>query len=199
MSSVGFVFEPTPLFSVGLDWWSIKREGTIQILSLTQLVDNFSLLRDRFSYAADGTLERIDQRWVNAGETETSGIEVNLKSSFNAMGARWTAGLEGTYLLKKRSRVLPTVPYGPSEIGQFSFAGDLGLRWKHNAAINYRRGDWSASFSQLYRAGYSDQVLPGVSSGRVSPPDWAGAFQLRNTPALIMAATAVVAANFFQR
>jgi iron complex outermembrane receptor protein len=172
MSSVGFVFEPTPLFSVGLDWWSIKREGTIQILSLTQLVDNFSLLRDRFSYAADGTLERIDQRWVNAGETETSGVEVNLKSSFNAMGARWTAGLEGTYLLKKRSRVLPTVPYGPSEIGQFSFAGDLGLRWKHNAAINYRRGDWSATFSQLYRAGYSDQVLPGVSSGRVSPPDW---------------------------
>ena len=172
MSSVGFVFEPTPLFSVGLDWWSIKREGTIQILSLTQLVDNFSLLRDRFTYATDGTLERIDQRWVNAGETETSGVEVNLKSSFNAMGARWTAGLEGTYLLKKRSRVLPTVAYGPSEIGQFSFAGDLGLRWKHNAAINYRRGDWSATFSQLYRAGYSDQVLPGVSSGRVSPPDW---------------------------
>ena len=172
MSSVGFVFEPTPLFSVGLDWWSIKREGTIQILSLTQLVDNFSLLRDRFTYATDGTLERIDQRWVNAGETETSGVEVNLKSSFNAMGARWTAGLEGTYLLKKRSRVLPTVAYGPSEIGQFSFAGDLGLRWKHNAAINYRRGDWSATFSQLYRAGYNDQVLPGVSSGRVSPPDW---------------------------
>ncbi|MFM7506197.1 MAG: TonB-dependent receptor domain-containing protein [Rubrivivax sp.] len=172
MSSVGFVFEPTPLFSVGLDWWSIKREGTIQILSLTQLVDNFSLLRSRFSYAADGTLERIDQRWVNAGETETSGVELTLKSSFNAMGARWTAGLEGTYLLKKRSRVLPTVPYGPSEIGQFSFAGDLGLRWKHNAAINYRRGDWSATFSQLYRAGYNDQVLPGVSSGRVSPPDW---------------------------
>jgi iron complex outermembrane receptor protein len=172
MSSVGFVFEPTPLFSVGLDWWSIKREGTIQILSLTQLVDNFSLLRDRFTYATDGTLERIDQRWVNAGETETSGVEVNLKSSFKAMGARWTAGLEGTYLLKKRSRVLPTVAYGPSEIGQFSFAGDLGLRWKHNAAINYRRGDWSATFSQLYRAGYNDQVLPGVSSGRVSPPDW---------------------------
>ncbi|MFN9746525.1 MAG: TonB-dependent receptor domain-containing protein, partial [Betaproteobacteria bacterium] len=172
MSSVGFVFEPTPLFSVGLDWWSIKREGTIQILSLTQLVDNFTLLRDRFTYAADGTLERIDQRWVNAGETETSGVEVNLKSSFNAMGARWTAGLEGTYLLKKRSRVLPTVAFGPSEIGQFSFAGDLGLRWKHNAAINYRRGDWSATFSQLYRAGYNDQVLPGVSSGRVSPPDW---------------------------
>jgi iron complex outermembrane receptor protein len=172
MSSVGFVWEPMAAFSVGLDWWSIKREGTIQILSLTQLVDNFSLLRDRFAFAADGSLLSIDQRWVNAGETETSGVEVSLKSSFAAMGARWTAALEGTYLLKKRSRVLPTVPFGASEIGQFSFAGDLGLRWKHNAAIGYKRGDWSATFSQLFRAGYNDQVLPGVSSGRVSPPDW---------------------------
>jgi iron complex outermembrane receptor protein len=135
-------------------------------------VDNFSLLRDRFAFAADGSLLSIDQRWVNAGETETSGVEVSLKSSFSAMGARWTAALEGTYLLKKRSRVLPTVPFGASEIGQFSFAGDLGLRWKHNAAIGYKRGDWSATFSQLFRAGYNDQVLPGVSSGRVSPPDW---------------------------
>jgi iron complex outermembrane receptor protein len=172
MASVGFVFEPSPLFSIGLDWWSIQREGTIQILSLQQLVDNFNLLRNRFAYQLDGTLGAIDQRWVNAGETQTEGVEVSLKSSFNAMGARWTAGLEGTYLLKKRSRVLPTVPFGPSEIGQFSFAGDLGLRWKHNAAITYQRGDWTATFSQLYRAGYNDQVLPGVSSGRVSPPDW---------------------------
>jgi iron complex outermembrane receptor protein len=171
MSSVGFVWEPMPAFSIGMDWWSIKREGTIQILSLNQLVDNFSLLRDRFFYAPDGTLAAIDQRWVNAGETETSGIEVNLKSNIDAFGARWTTSLEGTYLLKKRSRVLPTVPFGPSEIGVYSFAGDLGLRWKHNASITYKRGDWSSTFSQFYAAGYADQVLPGVASGRVTPPE----------------------------
>jgi len=171
MSSLGFVYEPSPVFSVGMDWWTIQREGTIQILSLNQLVDNFALLRDRFAYAADGTLAAIDQRWVNAGETETSGIEVNLKSHFDALGARWTASLEGTYLLKKRSRVLPTVPFGPSEIGLYSFAGDLGLRWKHTAALTYKRGDLSTTLSQSYSAGYLDQVLPGVSSGRVSPPD----------------------------
>ncbi len=172
MASVGFVFEPMPALSVGLDWWNIEREGTIQILSLTQLVDNFNLLRERFFYAADGTLAAIDQRWVNAGETQTSGIEVSLRSNFEAMGARWTAGLDGTYLLKKRSRVLPTVDFGPSEIGQFSFAGDLGLRWKHTVSLNYRRGDWSATLWQRYASGYNDQVLPGVASGRVTPPDW---------------------------
>jgi iron complex outermembrane receptor protein len=57
-------------------------------------------------------------------------------------------------------------------VGRFTFAGDLGLRWKHNANIGVRFGDWSTSLSQLYRAGYNDQVLPGVRTGTVSPPNW---------------------------
>jgi iron complex outermembrane receptor protein len=171
LSSVGFIWEPTNNFSVGMDWWSIQREGTIQILSLTQLIDNFRLFPERFIRDAGGRLIAVDQRWANAGETETEGVEVTLRGSMNAMGARWTAGLEGTYLTKKRSRVVPTAPWGPSEIGQFSYAGDLGLRWKHTASLNYRRGDWQGLVSQTYRSGYNNQVLPGVTSGAVSPPD----------------------------
>jgi iron complex outermembrane receptor protein len=160
-----------PQFSFGMDWWSIERTGTIQILSLTQLIDNYSFFPERFLRDSTGRLTAVDQRWVNAGSSETEGLEFNARAGFDAAGARWTAALDGTYLLKKRSRVVPGVPYGPSEIGQFSFAGDLGLRWKHNASLTYRRGDWSATISQLYRGRYNDQVLPGVAAGRVNPPD----------------------------
>ena len=172
MASLGFIWEPAANLSIGMDWWSIKREGTIQLLSLTQLVDNYGLLPERFARAPNGTLVAIDQRWINAGETVTEGVEVNLRGGFDGMGARWTAGLDGTYLLTKKSRVLPSVDFGASEIGQFSFAGDLGLRWKHVAFLTYKRADWSSTLSQVFRSGYDDQVLPGVSSGRVSPPDW---------------------------
>ncbi len=172
MASLGFIWEPAANLSIGMDWWSIKREGTIQLLSLTQLVDNYGLLTERFARAPDGTLVAIDQRWINAGETVTEGVEVNLRGGFDGMGARWTAGLDGTYLLTKKSRVLPSVDFGASEIGAFSFAGDLGLRWKHVAFLTYKRADWSSTLSQVFRSGYDDQVLPGVSSGRVSPPDW---------------------------
>jgi iron complex outermembrane receptor protein len=172
MSSVGFIWEPVNNLSIGLDWWSIKREGTIQILSLTQLIDNYALFPERFIRNAQGTLVAVDQRWVNAGETETEGVEVNLRGAFNAMGARFNAGLDGTYLLKKRSRVVPSASFGPSEIGQFSFAGDLGLRWKHSAFVTYTRGEWSSTLSQTFRSGYNDQVLPGVAAGRISPPNW---------------------------
>ena len=172
LASAGFIWEPTGNFSVGMDWWTIRREGTIQILSLQQLIDNYRLFPERFIRDAGGKLIAVDQRWINAGETETSGVEVTLRGGFSAMGARWTAGLDGTYLLKKRSRVVPTAAWSASEVGQFSFAGDLGLRWKHGAYLDYARGPWSGRLSQVYRSGYNDQVLPGVAAGAVSPPDW---------------------------
>lgn len=172
MSSVGFVWEPNANLSIGVDWWGIERTGTITILSLQQLIDNYRFFPERFIRDASGRLIAVDQRWVNSGSSQTEGIEVSLRGSFNAMGARWTAGMEGTYLTKKRSRLVPGVDYGPSEIGQFSFAGDLGLRWKHSAWLTYTRGPWSTTLSQIYRSGYNDQVLPGVAAGRVNPPDW---------------------------
>lgn len=95
-----------------------------------------------------------------------------MRGGFNAMGANWTAGLDGTYLIKKRSRVIASAPFGASEVGQFTFAGDLGLRWKHNAFVTYKRGNWSSTVSQIYRSGYNDQVLPGVATGLVTPPNW---------------------------
>jgi iron complex outermembrane receptor protein len=172
MASVGLIWEPTANLSVGLDWWTIRREGTIQILSLTQLIDNYKLFPERFIRDAAGKITAVDQRWINAGETETSGLEVTLRGGFSALNAKWTTGLDGTYLLKKRSRVVPSAPWSASEIGQFSFAGDLGLRWKHSAFVSYARGAWSGTLSQIYRSGYNDQVLPGVAAGAVTPPDW---------------------------
>ena len=172
MSSLGVVIEPTENFSISFDWWKVQRENQLRVLSLQQIVDNFALFPDRFARDASGTLVAVDQRWVNSGDTVTEGVEVSLRSGFNAMGARWTAGLDGTYLLRKKSRVVSSMPYGDSEVGKFTLAGDLGLRWKHTAFVTYKRGTWSSTLSQTFRSGYNDQVLPGVSSGLVTPPDW---------------------------
>jgi iron complex outermembrane receptor protein len=81
----------------------------------------------------------------------------------------WAAGLDGSYLLKKKNRPVAGAPYGASEVGSFTFTGDLGLKWKHTAYASYRQGNWSALFQNVYRRGYQDQVLPGVANGRVTP------------------------------
>jgi iron complex outermembrane recepter protein len=170
-ATVGIVIEPIPNLSMTLDWWRINKTDTIQILELQQLIDNIGIFGDRFIRNADGALVAVDQRWVNAGETITEGLELGLRGNGKVMSGRWSAGLDGTYLIQKKSKVVANVPFGPSEIGVFTFSGDLGLRWKHNAFVTYNEGPWTGSFSQNFRKGYTNQELPGVTSGVVSPPN----------------------------
>ena len=114
----------------------------------------------------------MDQRWVNTGASVTRGVEVNAALNGKLMSGTYTAGIDGTYLLKKNSQLLANSTPGASELGVFTFTGDLGLRWKNTAFFTYKQGNWSTTVSQLYRAGYKDQVLPGVANGKVVPPDW---------------------------
>ena len=170
-SSFGMVFEPADGFNMSIDWWRINRTGTLQILTLQQLAANYATFQARYVRDAAGNLVSIDQRWVNAGESKTQGLDLTMSLRGEAWGGSWRAGLDGTKILEKRSRIAPSLPFGPSEVGAFTFAGDLGLEWKHNAYFNFTRGDWSASLSQIYRSGYTNQELPGVTAGIVSPPD----------------------------
>ena len=168
--SFGMVFEPLDDFTMSVDWWRLNRTGTLQILTLQQLASNYSTFQDRYVRDTAGNLVSIDQRWINAGETNTQGIDLTLALRGDAWGGQWRAGLDGSKILEKRSRIAPSLPFGPSEVGIFTFAGDLGLDWKHSAYLSFRKGDWTGTLSQIYRSGYTNQELPGVTSGVVSPP-----------------------------
>jgi iron complex outermembrane receptor protein len=169
--SLGVVFEPSRNFSASLDWWMVNRSGTIQVLTLDQLLTNYDALQERFIRNSSGQLLAIENTWVNAGETKTQGLEVALRGRFDLAGGEIRAGLDGTYLLQKKEKVVPTAAF-EDRIGVFSFSGDLGLRWKHNAFVSYSVDDWNFTFSQIFRNGYKNQKLPGVANGAVSPPDF---------------------------
>ena len=51
-----------------------------------------------------------------------------------------------------------------SLIGIFTFTGDLGLRWKHNAFISYRNDDWNVTLTQIFRNGYRNFALPASAT-----------------------------------
>ncbi len=170
--SSGFVWAINNDFSVGADWWTIRKEGTIQSLSVSQLIANYALFPQAFIRNPAGTLVTIDTRWVNAGETITRGVDVNASASGKVGAGKWTAKMEGTYLLDRRSRLLTSAPMGASEIAQFTRTGDLSLRWKHTLVGTYTEGNWTGTVSQFYSSGYKDAVLPGVANGSVVPPNW---------------------------
>jgi len=179
----GFVWAPNNNFSVGADLWSIRKTGTIQSINLSTLVANYTLFPQNFIRDTAGNLTYIDQRWVNAGESITKGVDINVQGGGRVGAGTWGVRLEGSYLLEKKSRLIASAPMGDSEIGVFTRTGDLGLRWKHSLTGSYTQGPWTGTLTQLYRSGYKDAVLPGVANGSVTPPDWTpdvAAYQLFN-------------------
>jgi iron complex outermembrane receptor protein len=157
--SVGVVFQPSRKFSASLDYWSIAVDDVIGALDIRQLLDNAQFFPDRI-VRTNGIITLLDLRADNIGSRRTRGLELSLRGGVDALGGIVTAGLDGTYLLRKEEKLFPTAAYS-DQIGIFTFAGDLGLRWKHNAFVSFERDRLSLTLSQLYRHGYQNQALPG--------------------------------------
>jgi iron complex outermembrane receptor protein len=165
-ASAGVVFQPSRNFSASVDYWTISVDDTIGALTLRQLLDNIAFFPERI-LRVNGIITGADLRSDNIGSRRTRGLEIVLRGGIDAFGGSISAGLDGTYLIKKREKFLPSAPFGPSLIGRFTFAGDLGLRWKHNAFVTYRKDDLTLSVSQIFRNGYKNQALPGIANGTV--------------------------------
>ncbi|MDT9011804.1 TonB-dependent receptor [Novosphingobium sp. APW14] len=165
--SLGAVLRPAPKWSASADFWVINVEDTIQTLTLRQLIDNASTFPEKFIRDASGNVTQIDQRWINAGARQTRGIEFALRGGFDLGGSSAVnMGFDGTLLLRKLEKVAPSLAF-TSQLGVFSYAGDLGLKWKHNAWVNWSNDDWSATLTQVFRGTYANQKLPGIAAGTV--------------------------------
>ncbi len=171
-ASLGIVFEPIARTSFNADLWEIRKEDTIYSFDLATMVANYDLFQSSFLRNSAGALVAVDQRWINAGERITRGLELGARTGGTWEGNVWGLGIDGSRLLEKKSRATKNAAFGPSEVGMFSLIGDLGLKWKHTAYLSAKRGNWSGLLQNVYRAGYKDQVLPGVASGRIVPSNY---------------------------
>lgn len=172
MTNIGVVWQPVAEFSASLDWWDIKREGTIQSLTLATILANYTLFPGNFIRDANDNITFIDTRWVNAGETVTKGLELSLAGHLPLGPGRFSAKLDGTYLLEKKSRVVKSAPFGDSELGRFTRSSDLGIRWKHVATFSYSQGVWTGSLTNQYTHGYYGYVPPGIANGTYTASQW---------------------------
>ncbi len=168
----GVVLRPAPGWSFSADYWSINVDGTIQILTLRQLIDNASLFPERFIRDSSGNVTQIDQTWLNAGARQTRGMEFAFRGGFDlGAGSRISLGADATLLMRKLEKVSPVASFA-NQLGVFSYAGDLGVKWKHNAWINWANDKVSLTLTQIFRGSYANQKLPGIASGAVTRPDF---------------------------
>ncbi|UVO54616.1 TonB-dependent receptor domain-containing protein [Sphingomonas sp. SUN039] len=169
--SLGVVFQPARRFSASFDFWSIDVDNVIGALTIQQLLANQALFPNRI-FRTGGIITALDLRNDNIGSRRTQGLEVSLRGGVEAFGGVLSAGLDGTYMLKRRERFLANTAFGPSLIGVFTYTGDLALKWKHNAFITWANDTATFSVSQIYRDGYTNQALPGIAAGTVVRPDY---------------------------
>ncbi|GBF56886.1 vitamin B12 transporter BtuB [Candidatus Phycosocius bacilliformis] len=172
--SLGFVLNFAGNATASVDWWRIERTGTIATLTRTQLQQNYNDFADKFVRdPASGRIVEIDRRILNAGGSLMEGMEISLRNSGEFMGTKWVAALDGTHIINRQSKLLPSAAYGPNEVDKWTRFQDLTLSWRHNAYVTLTRGDWSATFSQSYRPSYLDNAsYLGIASGVFVPADY---------------------------
>ena len=140
------------------------------MLPLQTLFTNYSIFTDRFIRDANGVLTTVDQSFSNSGTTRTRGIDFTARASFDVAQGTLAAGIDGTYLVKKDEQVNAAATV-IDQLGVYSLASDLGLKWKYNAFVAYNNSGWTVALTQIFRDGYKNQVLPGVAAGTFDPPN----------------------------
>lgn len=169
--TIGAVFSPTNWITANVDLWQIKRTDRIYELTPQQVIANYTQFPDSLVRGTNGRLDGpggyIRAGFVNADGDITRGVDLGVQARGTIGGARWSAGIDGTYIDSFRSRIFVTQPYVETA-GQWN-SRDLFVRWKHQAQFTYTRGPWSATVSQSFTSGYKDQVPAGVVPAGFNP------------------------------
>lgn len=155
--SAGVVYAPSTAWSVGLDYWNIRKKDVISTLGEQIIVespdkyDGTYIERD-----ADGFITNILLQKENQGELRTSGIDLSL--SLRGREAGWgRLGLDvsGTYILEYDRQFGPLEPFR-SNLGVF-LNDQVIQRWRHRIGLNWDRGPVGLTLSNSYSSSYRDQ------------------------------------------
>ena len=163
-TTLGFLFEPTKNFSLGVDAFIVQIKDVIRTG-----ISTATILGDPVKYASYirrgppdgnpsgvGPIIGIEQSLTNLGKTNVGGIDVDIKGRIiNTPENKVTLRLNGTYMTRYDQQNLDgtysTAINRPAAIGI-----GVVLRWRHTASATWETGPWVASVSENYQVGYDD-------------------------------------------
>jgi iron complex outermembrane recepter protein len=163
--SVGAAFSPIKSVTATIDMWEIRRTDKIYALTPQEVIANYTLFPDSLVRGADGRLDGVGgyirAGLINAAGDVTRGIDLSLESSMAAAGGRFTAKLDGTYMIEHKEKRLANEDFNPN-IGVGLWSTDtIFPRWKHNLSLGYDQGPWNVTLSQSYTHSYKDELPYG--------------------------------------
>jgi len=170
--SFGVVYSPMQQLNIALDWWEIERTHTIRSAPRDVLIQYYDLFSDNWIRDANGEVVAIDRRYINSGGSLMRGLELDANLSGEVAGGRLSVNLNGSYIQDFQTKALEALPYSQNLVGRYVRYYNLPLRWKHTLNLNYTRGKWSHTLSQIHRDGYYDELPASVANGSYIPAGW---------------------------
>ncbi|GGX85103.1 TonB-dependent receptor [Massilia dura] len=156
--SIGAVIEPIPALTLTVDYWDIRLRDKIGALPEQTIFGDFAKYRDRFLRFPDGSPNAILDLNENLGKVKTDGVDVSLTARTpNQSWGALSFTLDGTWV--------HSYEYQNERDGEFvqnvgRYADNFVVfRWRHNAALTWRGGPWSATIAHNFKTRYDDQNL----------------------------------------
>jgi outer membrane receptor protein involved in Fe transport len=143
-----------PEFSISLDWWRTELDDVITLSPDVQLI--LSSCADfgaaeacrRVSRYADGTIERVDARHINAASLAAEGYDLDLAYTMEAGPGTLDARLMATYLAHHELQSFAESK--AVETAGIRYFFEAYPEWRGLAHVAYGAGPWSASWQVQY-------------------------------------------------
>jgi len=193
--TIGFVYSPEYLtgFSTTLDIWDVSLSNTIGAFGTQNILNscfNSGIFCNQYSRGTDGEILRLFNPVSNVGETETNGLDIGLRYSFETEDyGSFRANIDSTYVDKYDSttfaigsdgRPLPILRQLAGSYTNSSAGGDGNFsRWRSlgNLTWNYGEFDvtWSARYVHRFVVG-SDNPRQNIACADAAGPSATGAY-----------------------
>ena len=169
--TVGMVFEPNRHLSMALDYWNIEKRDTIGVISGDTLMGDEALYRKYIDRVvrSGGLISYIKTPVENLGKLKTSGVDLDMRSSFN-LDASVKVGLSynATYVLKyetQNGKDEPMVDYVGQATGGVAPVPSL----QHTLGLDWTSGDLNVALEHVFTNGWTEsaaQVSTNVGVNR---------------------------------
>ncbi|MGS0942256.1 MULTISPECIES: TonB-dependent siderophore receptor [unclassified Pseudomonas] len=160
--SLGVVVAPTPLTTIGLDYYHIDIENYIDAVSANYVIENQDSYPGQVIRDEDGHLTRVITRYENLGHLKTSGYELTLAQRIPTNGfGDFTLASDWTYLKDYRYPEYPGAPLINVAGGNYWAAMP---RWKANTSLTWNYSAWTTRLSWLYTGSYHQAYLDALAT-----------------------------------
>jgi iron complex outermembrane receptor protein len=173
--TIGFVFQPSPQFSFGMDYWNYRMTDVVSTIGEQSIFADptkYASLYVRCSQAPANLQQSIGACQTpggnplayvintnqNLGDRETTGVDwqANFTPAATEYG-RFSLGIRGTYVTKFEFQIEPGgIWYDP--VGNYSpeFAGPV-IRYQQVVNLGWQYNVWTMNLFNKFMTGYYDQ------------------------------------------